>query len=107
MSACASMGESAPEIFSMLLLRRVAILEKVRVASSYEFRRSLEGMTNPYGDGRASETIVGVLTQLVLGANLLMKHRRFLTAISRTRTDAREIRIPLSAPDITEAESMP
>jgi UDP-hydrolysing UDP-N-acetyl-D-glucosamine 2-epimerase len=50
-----------------------AILEKVRVARSAEFRRSLEGMTNPYGDGHASERIVKVLTSVPLGERLLMK----------------------------------
>lgn len=81
-----------------------SILEKVRVASSSEFRRSLEGMTNPYGDGRASERIVGVLTSVVLGENLLMKHSTLPDSHFRTRTDAREIRIPLSAPDISQGE---
>jgi UDP-N-acetylglucosamine 2-epimerase len=31
-------------------------------------------MTNPYGEGRASETIVRVLTSAPLGQNLLVKH---------------------------------
>jgi UDP-hydrolysing UDP-N-acetyl-D-glucosamine 2-epimerase len=50
-----------------------AILEKVRIAKSAEFRRSLDGMTNPYGDGHASERIVKVLTSVPLGEPLLMK----------------------------------
>jgi UDP-hydrolysing UDP-N-acetyl-D-glucosamine 2-epimerase len=49
------------------------ILEKVRVAKSAEFRRSLEGMTNPYGDGHASERIAKVMTTVPLGERLLMK----------------------------------
>jgi len=50
-----------------------AILDKVRIARSEEFRKSLEGMTNPYGDGHASGKIVHVLTSVSLGQHLLMK----------------------------------
>lgn len=50
-----------------------SILEKIRLARSSDFRRSLEGMTNPYGDGRASATIVSVLTTVPLGQGLFMK----------------------------------
>ena len=38
------------------------ILAKVKIARSEGFRRSLNGMQNPYGDGHASEKIVSVLT---------------------------------------------
>ena len=51
-----------------------SILEKVRVARSTEFRQSLEGMTNPYGDGHASEKIVNVLTTVPLSPELLIKY---------------------------------
>jgi UDP-hydrolysing UDP-N-acetyl-D-glucosamine 2-epimerase len=51
-----------------------SILEKVRVARSGEFRRSLGGMTNPYGDGHASERIVQVLTTVPLSPELLIKY---------------------------------
>jgi UDP-N-acetylglucosamine 2-epimerase (non-hydrolysing)/GDP/UDP-N,N'-diacetylbacillosamine 2-epimerase (hydrolysing) len=50
-----------------------SILDAVRRAKSPEFRNSLAGMTNPYGDGHASETIIEVLTSAPLGVNLLMK----------------------------------
>jgi len=50
-----------------------SILEQIRLARSSDFRRSLEGMTNPYGDGHASETIVRVLTTVPLGQDLFMK----------------------------------
>jgi UDP-hydrolysing UDP-N-acetyl-D-glucosamine 2-epimerase len=50
-----------------------SILHAVRTARSEEFRRSLEGMTNPYGDGVASQKIVEVLTTVPLGQDLLMK----------------------------------
>ena len=50
-----------------------AILEAITKARTPEFRRSLHGMTNPYGDGFASETIVKVLTTVPLTQELLMK----------------------------------
>ena len=49
------------------------ILAAIGKARSPEFRASLKGMTNPYGDGEASEQIVRVLTQVRLGAGLLLK----------------------------------
>lgn len=50
------------------------ILRKVRTAASEAFRQSLEGMTNPYGDGHASEKIVSVLTTAPSSEQLLLKH---------------------------------
>jgi UDP-hydrolysing UDP-N-acetyl-D-glucosamine 2-epimerase len=50
-----------------------AITSKIREAMSEGFRRSLEGMTNPYGDGCAAERIVEVLTTSPLGEDLLVK----------------------------------
>ncbi len=50
-----------------------AILEAVRTARTAEFRDSLRGMVNPYGEGFASETIVRVLTSVPLSQKLLMK----------------------------------
>jgi len=50
-----------------------SILEAVEKARSREFRQSLKGMTNPYGEGFASETIVQVLTTVPLSQELLMK----------------------------------
>ena len=50
-----------------------SILEAVTKARTPEFRRSLRGMTNPYGDGFASATIVKVLTTMPLSQELLMK----------------------------------
>ncbi len=52
------------------------ILAKVAIASSAEFRRSLAGMQNPYGDGDAAATIVNVLTSVPLGEDLLVKKSR-------------------------------
>ncbi len=49
------------------------VVEKVRTATSAEFRKSLAGMSNPYGDGHASERIVKVMTEAPLGEPLLLK----------------------------------
>jgi len=50
-----------------------AILNAASTARSKAFRQSLEGMTNPYGDGTASEKIAEVLTTAPLGRKLLIK----------------------------------
>lgn len=50
-----------------------AILAAVAQARSESFRKSLEGMTNPYGDGAAAGKIVDVLTTVRLGPTLLVK----------------------------------
>jgi len=50
-----------------------AILAKIARATSPEFRESLAGMTNPYGDGHASEKIVQVLTTVPLSEELIVK----------------------------------
>ena len=52
------------------------ILAKIEIARSEQFRRSLEGMQNPYGDGHASEKIVSVLTSVPLREKLLIKKMR-------------------------------
>lgn len=49
------------------------ILAKVAIARSGAFRESLVDMMNPYGDGRAAEKIVSVLTSVTLGEQLLIK----------------------------------
>lgn len=50
-----------------------SILKQVRLAMNTEFRRSLAGMQNPYGDGHAAECIVDVLATTPLGEALLLK----------------------------------
>jgi UDP-hydrolysing UDP-N-acetyl-D-glucosamine 2-epimerase len=50
-----------------------SILDCVGRAASPEFRHSLRGMENPYGDGRAAERIVSVLVSVPLGEELLIK----------------------------------
>jgi len=57
-----------------------AILEALRTAKSSSFRESLRGMSNPYGDGSASEKIVQVLTTVPLSQELLMKRHASLSA---------------------------
>lgn len=57
--------DAAPEIDS--------ITRAIETGLSADFRESLQGMTNPYGDGRASERIVEVLTDVSLGDELLIK----------------------------------
>jgi len=49
------------------------ILKAVGRASSEEFKESLRGMTNPYGEGCAARKIAGVLTTVPLGQELLIK----------------------------------
>lgn len=53
-----------------------SILDRVSMASSEEFRRSLQGMENPYGDGHASGRIVAALASVPLGEELLIKRAR-------------------------------
>jgi UDP-hydrolysing UDP-N-acetyl-D-glucosamine 2-epimerase len=50
-----------------------AILTRITEAMSQEFRESLAGMTNPYGDGHASKKIVHALTTVALSEELLVK----------------------------------
>jgi UDP-N-acetylglucosamine 2-epimerase (non-hydrolysing)/GDP/UDP-N,N'-diacetylbacillosamine 2-epimerase (hydrolysing) len=57
-----------------------AILAAVRCARQPEFRASLQGMTNPFGEGYASETVAEVLLGTPLGQELLLKHAVPLTA---------------------------
>jgi UDP-N-acetylglucosamine 2-epimerase (non-hydrolysing)/GDP/UDP-N,N'-diacetylbacillosamine 2-epimerase (hydrolysing) len=53
-----------------------AIVAAVARAARPEFRRSLAGMANPYGDGRAAERIRDALVRVRLGERLL--HKRAL-----------------------------
>ena len=50
-----------------------AILTGIAEAMSPEFRESLVGMTNPYGDGHAAEKIVNVLATVSLSDELIVK----------------------------------
>ncbi len=50
-----------------------SILAQARRALSPAFRASLEGMTNPYGDGHAAERIADLLAEVPLGEKLFVK----------------------------------
>ena len=50
-----------------------AIRNSIALALTEDFRRSLAGMENPYGDGHAAERIVSVLATVPLGEELLIK----------------------------------
>ena len=63
---------------------RVAIRKAMGIARSAEFRALLAGMANPYGEGRASEKIVEVLTSVPLGKELLVKRHQPLPFPSPT-----------------------
>jgi UDP-N-acetylglucosamine 2-epimerase (non-hydrolysing)/GDP/UDP-N,N'-diacetylbacillosamine 2-epimerase (hydrolysing) len=52
---------------------KVAILRAMETVRTAEFRKSLAGLINPYGEGRASEIIVEVLTTVALTRELLVK----------------------------------
>jgi len=52
---------------------RTKIVAAVERGLRPEFRASLEGLSNPYGDGRASQEIVEILAQIELGPDLLRK----------------------------------
>lgn len=54
-----------------------SILEKIAMARNPQFKESLRGMRNPYGDGHAAEKIVEVLTTVPLTPDLLMKRGVF------------------------------
>ncbi|MHB8302913.1 MAG: UDP-N-acetylglucosamine 2-epimerase [Acidobacteriaceae bacterium] len=51
-----------------------AIRQAIAQAGSAQFRSSLRGMENPYGNGNAAEKIVDVLTSVPLGERLLVKY---------------------------------
>jgi UDP-N-acetylglucosamine 2-epimerase len=52
---------------------RGEIIEGIRRALSREFRESLQGLENPYGDGYAGERIANVLSSIPLDEKLLRK----------------------------------
>ena len=66
-----------------------AILEAVTNARTSEFRRSLHGMTNPYGDGFASDMIVKVLTTVPLSRELLMKRHSTISGQTHALRNSR------------------
>lgn len=67
-----------------------SILAAVKKGLSAGFRQSLTGMTNPYGDGRASGKIADVLANAPLGDKLLIKQAVPLENETRRRGGAIE-----------------
>ena len=57
---------------------REEIAAAIRRATTGDFRRSLDGLINPYGDGHAAERIVDRLLTVPLGPKLMIK--RFMDA---------------------------
>jgi UDP-hydrolysing UDP-N-acetyl-D-glucosamine 2-epimerase len=64
------------------------ILAKLAQARSPQFRASLVGMENPYGDGHASEKIVEVLTTIPLTPSLLIKQPQPIPAETNPSANA-------------------
>ncbi len=52
---------------------RTQILKGIEQATSHQFRESLRGLANPYGDGHAAERIVEKLRTVALGDRLISK----------------------------------
>ncbi len=67
---------------------REAIVRAMRKALSSEFRATLHGLANPYGDGDAAATIVNVLKTVPLGDRLLVKRFCDLEAESQEQAAA-------------------
>ena len=61
---------------------KTSIQDAIEKARSAEFRKSLQGMINPYGDGNASGRIVEVLTTVPLGKRLRIKKARMLEGVA-------------------------
>ena len=57
---------------------RKAIRAALQRAFSAEFRRSIRGLTSPYGDGHASKIITNALAEAPVGPKLLFKHADLL-----------------------------
>lgn len=68
-----------------------AILAAIGHALSPEFRNSLRGMVNPYGDGTAAQTIVRVLTTVSLDGILIKQPTPLFLASERDRERPSEI----------------
>ena len=53
------------------------IKESIKHALSSEFKLRIQGMKNPYGDGKSSERIVNILKTIPIDENLLLKKITF------------------------------
>jgi UDP-hydrolysing UDP-N-acetyl-D-glucosamine 2-epimerase len=65
-----------------------AILRAIETARTVEFRKSLAGLVNPYGEGRAAEKIVEVLTTVSLTEKLMLKRHETLKSPTETANAA-------------------
>lgn len=68
---------------------KAAILQAIATARAVEFRQSLAGLVNPYGEGHASEKIVEVLTSVPLTRELLIKRHAPVKSSAETAGKAR------------------
>ncbi len=66
-------GREKPGNVIDVLPETAAISDAIEKGLSADFRNSLKGMTNPYGDGHASEKIAKILADAPLGDELLIK----------------------------------
>lgn len=64
------------------------ILQAIEQGLSAGFRQSLAEMTNPYGDGHASEKIAEILANVVLGDELLIKRAVPLENFNQRQSEA-------------------
>jgi UDP-N-acetylglucosamine 2-epimerase (non-hydrolysing)/GDP/UDP-N,N'-diacetylbacillosamine 2-epimerase (hydrolysing) len=68
-----------------------SITKAIKKGLSADFRESLKGMTNPYGDGCTSERIVEVLANVALNDELLIKRSTLLETDNQTNELAEKI----------------
>ena len=64
---------SGENVIDIAECKKETITKAIRKALSTEFRSSLLGMRNPYGEGCSSEKIINKLITLPLGENLIKK----------------------------------
>jgi UDP-N-acetylglucosamine 2-epimerase len=63
----------AQNVIDVSECRKENILDALDTAASTEFKSSLRGMKNPYGEGHSSERIVSKLKKTSLGEPLIKK----------------------------------
>jgi len=62
-----------------------AIGEAIAKALTAKFRKAIQNLDNPYGDGHASKQIVNLLTTVTLGNKLLLKRGALLDGYQATK----------------------
>ena len=67
-----------------------AITQAIEKGLGADFRESLKGMTNPYGDGHASEKIAEILCNVILGDELLIKRAVSLEKVNQGQKETPE-----------------